>query len=89
MDCSKGALIATAIAALFAASGCGASDDESAGQTSEGVKCQGINECKGTSECASKDGNTCQGMNECKGQGWVTVDSEQSCTDQGGTVLAG
>lgn len=87
MQTNKGLVIATAVAALFALGGCGGSDDEGTGQTAEGVKCEGVNECKGQSECASKDGNSCQGTNECKGQGWITVDDEQACADKGGTVI--
>lgn len=52
------------------------------------VKCEGINSCKGTSECASKDGkNDCQGLNDCKGQGFISVPTEAECTSKGGTVL--
>jgi hypothetical protein len=68
-----------------AASGCA---DESTSEGQQAVKCQGINECKGTSECAGPDGvNDCQGMNTCEGMGWVSVETEKDCTDQGGTVL--
>jgi len=71
---------------IATAPGCAGEDDTS--RTSQGVKCQGINECKGTSECAGPDGsNDCQGMNTCEGMGWVTVETAQECTDQGGTVL--
>jgi hypothetical protein len=36
------------------------------------VKCQGVNSCKGTSECKSAK-NSCKGMNSCKGQGFVSM----------------
>jgi hypothetical protein len=41
------------------------------------------------SECAGPEGsNDCQGMNECAGMGWVTVESEEECTEEGGTIIA-
>jgi uncharacterized membrane protein len=41
------------------------------------VKCEGVNSCKGTSECSSAS-NSCKGMNSCKGHGWVSL-SEEEC----------
>lgn len=89
---SRGGLIAAAVAGLLlTAPACGSDDDDGAEttgtQTGE-VKCEGINECAGQSECASADGNSCHGTNECAGQGWVTVDSEEECEEAGGTVLS-
>jgi uncharacterized membrane protein len=82
------AALATSVAALLAMTGCGSkNDDPSTAKTSQEVKCEGVNECKGTSECASKDGNACQGHNECKGKGWQTYPSAKACTDKGGKVL--
>jgi hypothetical protein len=79
---------AFALASLLAAGtmgGC-ASDDTSSKE--QGVKCAGINTCKGTSECAGGAGaNGCEGMNECKGMGWVTAATAKECTDKGGKVL--
>jgi uncharacterized membrane protein len=40
------------------------------------VKCEGVNSCKGTSECKSAD-NSCKGQNTCKGHGWVTLSDEE------------
>lgn len=84
-------LIAAAVGTLFATTGCGSDDNnDGTASTTEAVRCQGINECKGLSECAGPKGeNSCQGHNECKGMGWVTVDTEQACVDQGGMVLQG
>ena len=83
----RGAVVASAVATLLAAGGCGTDDTQSkAGGL--GVQCQGINECKGMGECKSATGaNACQGMNECKGMGYVTVETEKACTDKGGTVV--
>jgi hypothetical protein len=41
------------------------------------VHCQGVNSCKGTSECKSAK-NSCKGMNSCKGTGWVSM-SKSEC----------
>ncbi len=89
-------MLTSAVAALFAVTGCSSSSsDDTAKPTTTGsttqaaaVKCVGINTCKGTSECQSADGKSaCQGQNDCKGQGWVSVPSEKECTDKGGTRL--
>lgn len=91
MDIKQGAKVASAVALLLGAVACGGDDGEGEGVGTDmqaSVKCQGINECAGTSECAGPDGhNDCQGMNECAGQGWVSVDSEDECTDAGGEVI--
>jgi uncharacterized membrane protein len=42
------------------------------------VKCEGVNSCKGSSECSSAE-NSCKGMNTCKGHGWVSLTDEE-CT---------
>jgi hypothetical protein len=60
---------------------------DSGGTTTKSIKCEGINSCKGTSECASKT-NACNGHNDCAGKGWVSVPSEGDCTSKGGKVLA-
>lgn len=51
-----------------------------------GVKCMGVNACKGKAMCNSSS-NQCKGQNACKGKGWVKMKSEKQCTDKGGTVL--
>lgn len=53
----------------------------------EMLKCQGINSCSGTSECAIPGESSCAGLNECAGKGWIYATQEE-CDDQGGTVLA-
>lgn len=60
-------------------------DAKSADSTKK-VKCFGINECKGKSECDVKDAHGCAGANECKGKGWITV-SLKDCTDKKGKVV--
>jgi hypothetical protein len=53
----------------------------------KGVKCAGVNSCKGKGSCSSAD-NACAGKNGCKGKGWMEVKSEKACKDKGGTVVA-
>jgi len=84
MHFRKGALIASAVASLFAA-GC-ATDKNRAGETTRAVRCAGINDCKGHGSCGAA--NACKGQNGCKGQGWLEVATEGDCTSRGGTVLA-
>jgi uncharacterized membrane protein len=84
----KGAVIATSVCSLFAASAARAGEE--AGKTKEGakvVKCAGVNECKGKGSCAGAD-NACKAQNSCKGKGWTEEKSAQVCTDKGGKVLA-
>jgi len=69
-----GAAIAAAAAGLFAmgfAAPVMAADDGK-------VQCQGVNGCKGQSDCKSAK-NSCQGQNSCKGQGFKQMTAEE-CT---------
>jgi hypothetical protein len=80
----RGALIATAVAGLFLASGALAA--EQGGKKAEAkVKCEGINSCKGQGACGGA-GHDCAGKNACKGKGWVEVSSAAECKAKGGTV---
>jgi uncharacterized membrane protein len=82
----KGALIAVAVAGLFAANATLAADESKTIKSEEDeVKCSGINSCKGQGSCAGA-GHECAGKNGCKGQGWVKVGSARACTDKGGKV---
>jgi hypothetical protein len=81
----KGALIASAVCAMFATAAQAAEKGhEKAGGD---IHCAGINSCKGTGSCAGAN-NSCGGKNGCKGQGWVPTKTEKECTDKGGTVVA-
>lgn len=75
--------LASTAAALFAVSApitiAHAADDM-------GVKCAGINSCKGTSDCKTAK-NECKGLNSCKGQGWNMKASAKECTSAGGKVV--
>ncbi len=72
--------IVAAAATLFAA--CAISSVAHA----DGVKCSGINSCKGQSACQTAL-SSCKGQNACKGQGWNEVSTAAECTSKGGKVL--
>jgi len=76
--------LATVAAAMFIA-GAAATVAPSAAEAAEGVKCAGLNSCKGHGECKTAT-NECKGMNSCKGHGWISVGSAKECTDKGGHV---
>lgn len=79
---------AVTAAALFIAACSGQQTPEAAapsGVSAEPVKCLGIHECKGQSQCGVADGHACAGQNECKGKGWIKVPAEE-CAAKGGTV---
>jgi hypothetical protein len=80
----KGAVIASAVASLFAA-GAYAGDAKDA-KADKGIKCSGINSCKGTGSCGGAD-HGCAGKNSCKGTGWSYTKTEKDCTDKGGKVV--
>jgi uncharacterized membrane protein len=81
----KGALIAATVAGLFLA-GSALAADEGKSEPNAGIKCSGINACKGHGACAGA-GHDCAGKNACKGQGWEKVASPDECTDKGGKVV--
>lgn len=80
-----GASIATAAAALFIA-GATMTTAPTVAQSAEGVKCMGVNACKGHSECKTAS-SACNGLNACKGQGWVTTSTAEECMEKGGEVV--
>ena len=77
----KGAIVASAVAGLFAAATPAVVHAKDAGK----VKCSGINDCKGKGACKSAT-SSCKGMNDCKGKGWVES-SAKECTKKKGTVV--
>lgn len=52
-----------------------------------GVKCAGINGCKGHSECKTAT-HECKGHNSCKGDGWVSKKTADECAADGGKVIS-
>lgn len=82
-----GSLAAVAGGLLLTATAFG-QDKKEAKKAAKGVKCSGINECKGKGECGAADGShSCKGKNECKGKGWVNSANAKACTDKKGTVV--
>lgn len=81
---TAGATLATAAAALFVA-GAAMTAVPTAAKAADGVKCMGINSCKGHGSCKTAS-NDCKGHNACKGHGWVSTKSAKECMDKGGTV---
>ena len=81
---SLAASLAMAAAALFAL---GAAPMAAQAQDA-GVKCAGVNGCKGTSESKTAK-SECKGHNSFKGQGWVSKKTADECTKAGGTVVKG
>ena len=69
---NKRTLITTA-AAIFAATTFVATANAA------GVKCGGLNACKGQSACKGT-ANACKGQNACKGKGFVNAGSTIECT---------
>ena len=92
MDNASSSSLALTAAALFIAA-CGGSQPPAEGASGEDtaastqtVKCLGIHDCRGKSQCGVPGGHACAGQNDCKGKGWIQV-SEAECKTQGGTVL--
>jgi hypothetical protein len=70
----KTAILAAAAGALFlAASPALAAEGE--GMDAK-VKCEGVNSCKGHSECSTAE-NDCAGKNGCKGKGFMMMTPEE------------
>jgi hypothetical protein len=84
MSKTKGALLAGAVATLFAA---GAFAGDAAKEGASEVKCSGVNACKGKGACKGAD-NACKGQNGCKGKGVTMMKSEKDCTKKHGSVVA-
>lgn len=51
------------------------------------VHCQGVNACKGQSDCKSAT-HACKGQNSCKGQGFKLM-TKSECQKAGGKVEGG
>ena len=77
---TKRTIIATAVS-IFAAG-----TFATAAYAADGVKCSGVNACKGQSACKG-GANSCKGQNACKGQGWSQAGTTLECTQKGGKVL--
>ena len=76
-----GAMLATAVALIFAGNAVYAADSSDA--TASQVKCVGGNACKGQSLCQSAE-SSCKGSNACKGKGYVMTPTAKECLAAGG-----
>jgi hypothetical protein len=68
-----GAAIAAAAAGLFAM---GTATPVFAADEGGKIHCEGVNGCKGQSDCASAK-NSCKGQNSCKGEGFKELSKEE------------
>ena len=68
---TRSALVASAAAAMFLAGLAGAAYAEEPGAGAK-IKCEGVNSCKGHSECKSAQ-NDCKGKNSCSGKGFMMM----------------
>ena len=68
-----GAALACAAAGIFVAAGIGNIFADKGM-----VRCEGVNACKGKSDCKSAKNACTPGQNACKGQGYVVM-SEKDC----------
>lgn len=71
----SGLALATAAAGMFLAVGAMSPTMVAAGEAK--VKCEGVNACKGNSDCKTANSN-CKGLNGCKGQGFQLL-SKKEC----------
>ena len=78
-----GAILATAVGAIFLSGAGFAQSSSNNSSTQSSVKCIGGNSCKGQSSCKNAN-NGCMGQNSCKGKGWIMTTSAKQCTDKGG-----
>ncbi len=83
---AKGAILATAVAMMFAANPALAHEAGSSSSQAAKVKCLGANDCKGKSACktATSPG---PGQNSCAGKGLIMTSSEKECKDKGGKPM--
>lgn len=82
---SRAIILAVAVAGAFAATAAIAQNDTTSGANQAGVKCYGINSCKGRSSCQTAS-NACNGKNSCKGTGYLMSTSSQECITKGGSL---
>ena len=71
----RSAVLAAAAAAIFV-SGAATQAVADSHEGAEKVKCDGVNGCKGQSECGTAH-SACNGKNECAGKGWVEMSAEE------------
>ena len=67
------AILAAAAGALFLAASPALAEEGMGGSAQ--IKCEGVNSCKGHSDCSSAH-NECAGKNSCKGKGFLMMTPE-------------
>lgn len=72
---SKTTALASAAALLFAA-GVAYADNHEGGTSKGEMKCEGVNSCKGHSDCQTAT-SECAGHNGCKGKGFLMLTPEE------------
>ena len=82
----RSAVLAAAAAAIFV-SGVATQAVASSHEGGDKVHCDGVNSCKGQSECKTAH-SACTGLNSCKGKGWITLTAD-ACERAGGIAKAG
>ena len=78
-----GAMLATAVALMFAGNAVQAADSPDSSAAASQIKCVGGNACKGQSLCQSAN-SSCKGSNACKGKGYVMTPTAKECVAAGG-----
>lgn len=74
----RNVILASAVAGLFVAGSAVAAnaDTYEGGAEAEKIHCEGVNGCKGQSDCSTAT-NDCKGLNACKGKGFVAMTQEE------------
>jgi len=83
---NKSLLFTAALAGLLASSTNCKDAKSNVSSTPTDGKCYGVNTCKATGECATKE-HGCGGMNSCKGKGWLKL-TEAACKEKSGKFEA-
>ena len=71
---TRNGILAAAAASLFLAGAAGLV--AAPASAAEEVKCEGVNSCKGHSDCATAT-SECSGKNSCKGKGFLMLTPEE------------
>ncbi len=72
----KTALVASAVASLFANAAFAGEKATEKTKEAAAVMCSGVNECKGKGGCKGGEGG-CKGKNSCKGKGGCATDGSK------------
>ena len=87
---SKGAILASAAAAMLLSMSAAIAADSPTGSmgaavgASDKVHCYGVHSCKGSSDCKTAE-HACKGQNACGGHGFKGMAAKE-CLDKGGVI---